>query len=115
MGTNTSVWLVTNITIWDPAMSGCSVNPSVWSVSMAGKETMLIGGITPFAMTITGLTGMDMLSQGMTIGRERTGKMTIDSGRKANRISQSSRLAASAAPHKPLNDVNDIKWKPRNF
>ena len=115
MGTNMSVWLVTNITICDRAMSGCSANPSVGSVSMAGKETMQIGGTTPCAMTVIELTGMDMLSQGTTIDRERTGKMNIDSARDNYPNSQSSRLAANASPPKPPNNVNFIKWKPRNF
>jgi hypothetical protein len=82
---------------------------------MDGKEAMLIGGTTPFAMTVSELTGMDMFSQGMTISRERIGRTNIDSARKANRISQSPWLAASASPNKPLNGVNFIKWKPKNF
>jgi hypothetical protein len=83
MVTNTSVSLVTSITIWDLAMSGCSVNHSGWSVSTDGKEAMLIGGTTPFATTVTELTGMDMFSQGMTISRERIGRKDIDTARTA--------------------------------
>jgi hypothetical protein len=82
---------------------------------MDGKEAMRIGGTTPFAMTVTDLTGMDMFSQGMTINRERTGRTNIDSARKANRIRQSKWLGASASPNQPLKGVNFIKLKPGNF
>jgi hypothetical protein len=81
-----SVSWVTNITILGPAMSGCFVNRSGWSVSMDGKEAMLIGGTTPFAMTITERITMGMFSQGVTTRTERTGRTNIDAGRKANRI-----------------------------
>jgi hypothetical protein len=93
MVTNTSVSWVTNITILDPAMSGCFVNRSGWSVSMDGKEAMLIGGITPFAMTITERITMGMFRQDATIRTERTGRTNIDSARKAS----------------------EIKWKSKNF
>jgi hypothetical protein len=66
--TNTSVSLATNIIIWAPAMSGCSVNRSGWIVSMDGNEAMPIGGITPSATTVTGRIAMAMSSQGMTTG-----------------------------------------------
>ena len=77
MVTKTSASLAANITIWDPAMSGCSVTHSGWIVFMDGKEAMLIGGITPFAMTVTGRIAMDMSSQGVT-----TSGMNIDSHEK---------------------------------
>ena len=65
MVSNTSVSLVTSISIWDLAISGWSVNHSGWSVSMDGKETIVIGETTPLAMIITEKTPMDMFSQGM--------------------------------------------------
>jgi hypothetical protein len=62
---NSLVSLVTSISIWDLAMSGWSLNHSGWSVSMDGKEAILIGEATPFAMIITERIAMDMFSQGM--------------------------------------------------
>ena len=62
---NTSVSLVTNISIWDPAMSGWSVNRSGLSAFMDGKEAIPIGGTTLFAMIITETIAMDIISQGM--------------------------------------------------
>ena len=41
---------------------------------MAGKAAIRIGGITPLAMTVTGLTGTDMSSQGMTGGKGEAGR-----------------------------------------
>jgi len=36
---------------------------------MAGKETILIGETTPFAMTVSETIATDIFSQGMTIGK----------------------------------------------
>jgi hypothetical protein len=66
MVSNTSVSLVTSISIWDLAISGWSVNHSGWSVSMDGKEAILIGEATPFVMIVSEPIAMDMFSQGMT-------------------------------------------------
>ena len=40
---------------------------------------------TPFAMTVIAPIGTDMFSPGMTSGRERTGRTSIDSARTASR------------------------------
>jgi hypothetical protein len=66
MVTNTSVSLVTSISIWELAMSGWSVTHSGSIVSMDGKEVILIGATTPFAMIITETIAMDIFTQGMT-------------------------------------------------
>jgi hypothetical protein len=67
-------------------MSGCSVIHSGWTVSMDGKEAMLIGGFMPSAMTVTGRIAMAMFSQGVTTGIERMGRINIDSARKNGRM-----------------------------
>jgi hypothetical protein len=66
MGPNTSAWWATNIIIWALAMSGCSATRSAWIVFMDGKEAILIGALTPFAMI--GSEGMptDMSRPGTT-------------------------------------------------
>jgi hypothetical protein len=51
-------------------MSGWAVIQSGWSVFTGGKETMLIGGITPFATIISELMPTDMFSQWDMAGRE---------------------------------------------
>jgi hypothetical protein len=66
MVTNTSVSLVTNISIWDLAMSGWSVIHSGWTVFMDGKEVTLIGEPMPSAMIVSEKMPMGMCSQGMT-------------------------------------------------
>jgi hypothetical protein len=65
MVTNTSVSLVTSISIWGQAMSGWSVTHSGSIVSMDGKEVILIGGTTPFAMIVLETIAMDIFIQGM--------------------------------------------------
>ena len=78
MATNMSDSWATSITIWDPAMFGCSVNRSDWNDFMDGKEAMVIGGTTPFAMTVTERIAMDMFSRGVMSGREKTEGTNID-------------------------------------
>jgi hypothetical protein len=69
MATNTSVWLVANIFIWELAMSGWWPNHSGWSVFMDGKEIILTGKLMPFAMIVSERIAMDMFSQGTTSGQ----------------------------------------------
>jgi hypothetical protein len=82
MATNTSVSLVTNISIWDLGMSGWSLNLSGWSVSKDGSEIILIGKATPFAMIVSEPIATDIFSQGVTSGqslhRRRRGKTNFD-------------------------------------
>ena len=47
-------------------MSGYVVNHGGSNAFMDGKEVILIGGHTPFAMTVTETTAMDITNQGMT-------------------------------------------------
>ncbi len=47
-------------------MSGSWPTHTGWIVSMAGKEVILTGEATPFAMIITVEIVTDMSSQGMT-------------------------------------------------
>lgn len=50
---NMSAWLATNIIIWVPTTSGWSWTRPAWRVFAAGKEIMLTGACTPFAMKNT--------------------------------------------------------------
>jgi hypothetical protein len=75
---------VANISIWDLVMSGWPLNLGGLIVSMDGKETILIGETTPFAMIVSEEMPMDMISQGMTkkgeerLHRRRRRKTNID-------------------------------------
>jgi len=67
MVTNTSASLATSITIWDLVMSGWFVTRSGSNVFMDGKEVILIGGHTPFAMIVTETTAMGIITPGVTL------------------------------------------------
>jgi hypothetical protein len=60
------VSLGTSISIWDLVTSGWSVTHSGSIVSMDGKEVILIGETTLFAMIITETIAMDIFTQGVT-------------------------------------------------
>src|ERR1700719_4369635 len=70
MVTNTSVWLEALISIWEPATYGLPVNHSGWSAFMAGKEAILIGGATPFAMSVSAGIAKGMSTRGVKNRRE---------------------------------------------
>ena len=65
MVSNTSASLAASISIWDLEISGWSVNHSGWSAFMDGKDTIVIGGYTRYAMTVSETIAMAMLTQGV--------------------------------------------------
>jgi hypothetical protein len=60
---------VTSISIWDLAVSGWSLIHSGWNVFMDGKEAILIGEATPFAMIISEEMPVDMKSKSVAVGQ----------------------------------------------
>jgi hypothetical protein len=65
MATNMSALWADSISIWDLAMPGWSVNPSGSNASMDGKDTIMIGGCTRYAMTVSETIAMDIFTRGV--------------------------------------------------